>query len=434
MALPLKVQAARTWLMKTRPYVAVALWRVRPVEKPGLGTFAVDRWWRLYYDPAVLDRWTVDEIGGVLYHEIWHLLRDHPRRLEAVDPLLANLAGDAEINDGLLGEGIPLPEGAITPKTLGLPEGRLAEEYLDLLQAKPRRNTGNTAGKAGAASASGGSGESGDGRENPSTGAGASPHGENSHPAPGAGHCGSCATGRPAPWEEPAPDDGGPEGVGEMEAELIRRSVAQAIREAAKTRGDVPASEARWAEEVLRPKVDWRKELAGAIRASLGTVSGAVDYSHSVPARRQAAYGKVIMPAPRQPEPRVAVVVDTSGSMGDQELARAVAEVAGVLQAAGARQGVTVLSTDAAVQVTRQVFRREQVELIGGGGTDMARGIEAAEALNPRPDIIVVITDGLTPWPDHPPKARVIVALTQEDTQSRVPGWAKTIVLDESGP
>ena len=41
----------------------------------------------------------------------------------------------------------------------------------------------------------------------------------------------------------------------------------------------------------------------------------------------------------------------------------------------------------------------------------MGKGIQAAMELKPTPDVVVVLTDGFTPWPDKPPKAKVIVGL-----------------------
>jgi len=97
MPLPLELQAARLRLVRRRPYLASAAWALVPVARPGLGTLAVDQWWRLYFDPAVTERWSVEEMAGVLYHEILHLLRDHPGRMRNFDRLAANIAADAEI-------------------------------------------------------------------------------------------------------------------------------------------------------------------------------------------------------------------------------------------------------------------------------------------------------------------------------------------------
>ena len=541
-SLPQEIQAARLRLVKTHPYLASAAWALQPVQKPGLGTLAVDMWWRLYYDPAVITRWTVEQLAGVLYHEICHLLRDHASRMQNFDRISANLAADAEINDDLLTEGIRLPDGAITPASIGQPDGLLAEEYYAALESQARQSApsqgtsaqpgnestgagepeagdtqqgdGNEAGQEqdssasadlcddaaqgdGASSADRGGGEESmpnpsqttgsgsqaddaqpgdrgnslgskaedpggtqpgnDGDPTSPSSSGGQPSGTSTQPgsssqppvspgfghgngqdgresgdqaqtpAPGAGRCGSCATGQPEPWEEGPPEDGN--GVSHAESEMIRRDVARQIMEHSQARGNVPGHWTRWADEKLRPKIDWRKELASAVRHAVADVAGASDYSYRRPSRRQGQVGngKVVLPALRRPLPSVAVVVDTSGSVNDVMLSQALAEVSGILKGLGQRESVHVLACDAEVQACRRVFRPEQVQLAGGGGTNMGAGLEAAAKLKPTPQVAVVITDSYTPWPDTAPRGmKVIVALTGE---GKTPEWAKTIKI-----
>ena len=66
------------------------------------------------------------------------------------------------------------------------------------------------------------------------------------------------------------------------------------------------------------------------MRSGIDTVSGAVDYSYRRPSRRLGSpIGRaVVFPALVQPVPRVAVVVDTSGSMSQEHLPDAVSVVA----------------------------------------------------------------------------------------------------------
>lgn len=529
MTMPAELQAARLRLVKERPYLASAAWALQPVERPGLGTMAVDMWWRLYYDPAVTSRWTVEELAGVLYHEIAHLLRDHASRMKDFDRIAANIAADAEINDDLLAEGVKLPAGAVTPASIGQPDGLLAEEYYAALenqarQSAPRQGAsaqseqaeggqsqvgndqqGNENGQEdsaqgkGASSAARGGGEksqpnssqmpegggqagdaqpgdrgdasgskagdfsgskAGDGGESSSSSSSVQPGNSSSQPgaasqppagpgesraggqdgsqsgdgaqtpAPGAGRCGSCATGVQEPWEEGPPGEGASSGISRAESELIRRDVARQIQEHSKSRGNVPGHWARWAEEKLRPRVDWRKELASAVRHALADTAGASDYSYRRPSRRQGQVGngKVVLPSLRRPVPNVAVVVDTSGSVDDTMLSQALAEVSGILKALGQREGVHVLACDSQVQACRRVFRPEQVQLAGGGGTDMCAGLAAAEKLHPRPQVCIVITDGYTLWPEQPPRGmKAVVALTGD---GKTPEWAKTIKIN----
>lgn len=431
--IPEKLASARLGISRQRPYISAALWAVHPVERPGLGTLAVDKWWRLYYDPVAVARWSVDELSGVLYHEIWHLLRGHAERAEAIqaEHLPWNLSADAEINDDILEEGIPLPGDAITPETLGCKRNLLAEEYyLELMKRKKESSSGQGGGEGqGEGEQDSGGGQEGRNQDS-SQDSGGGQGQETKHPQTTRGSCGSCAHGHQEPWEEGEPGEGRTPGIGPAQAEAIRRTVAREIMEAVKSRGNVPTEHQRWAQAKLDPKVNWRRELAGAIRHAVASQSGAVDYTYTRPNRRQAAYGPVIMPSLHQPVPSVAVVVDTSGSMDDTEIGQALTEIKGILQSLGHRE-IRVLTVDAAVHTCQKVFRPEQISLVGGGGTDMRMGLQAALELKPKPQVVVIFTDGFTPWPDTAPRGvKVVVALVGKEV-SKGPEWARVIRVED---
>jgi len=189
----------------------------------------------------------------------------------------------------------------------------------------------------------------------------------------------------------------------------------------------VPAGLLRWAEEVLAPKVNWRAVLAAEMRRAVAEVSGAVDYSYRRPSRRAAVSGPVVLPALRRPVPEVAVVCDTSGSMTADLLAMVLAEVEGLLRALGLARQVRVLACDTAVAPAQRVSSARQVQLVGGGGTDMGAGIGAAAALRPRPAVTVVLTDGYTPWPAQAPKGMRVVAGLIGDHAPDAPSWTRSV-------
>ncbi|MDP9401800.1 MAG: VWA-like domain-containing protein [Actinomycetota bacterium] len=384
-----RLAAARLWASARLPYFATGLFSLQVVPAPGLGTFAVDPSWRLYCDPAVLAEWTVPEAGAVLVHELLHVLRDHAGRAAGLGlgPDRArdwNLAGDAEINDDLLELRLPLPGNPVTPESIGAPNDRLAEEYLGAIANRQRRRA--------------------------------------SEP-----DCGSGAHGAPRPWEL-APDDPAIPGIEGATVVATRARVALDILEASKVPGVVPASLTRWAASVARPTVDWRRLLAGAVRRSVAEVAGRVDYSFARRSRRAAAMDGVVLPGLVRPVPAVAVVVDTSGSMDARPLADCMAEVDGILAGLGGHQRVTALAVDTEVQATTRVRRGGDVALRGGGGTDMGAGIDHALSLRPRPEVVVVLTDGHTPWPARPAGGvRVVVVLVGADVAGAGPAWATTV-------
>ncbi|CAM5478515.1 Metal-dependent peptidase OS=Streptomyces tendae OX=1932 GN=GUR47_30105 PE=4 SV=1 [Streptomyces tendae] len=122
------------------------------------------------------------------------------------------------------------------------------------------------------------------------------------------------------------------------------------------------------------------------------------------PSRRSAGTPGVVLPSLRRRPPRVAVVIDTSGSVSDAELGSALLEVAAIARAVGGRRDlVSVVPCDAAARLAHSLCRTEGIELVGGGGTDLRAGFAKALAARPAPDVVVVLTDGQTPWPDRRP-------------------------------
>jgi predicted metal-dependent peptidase len=88
-----------------------------------------------------------------------------------------------------------------------------------------------------------------------------------------------------------------------------------------------------------------------------------------------------------------------------------------------------VYTVDAEVHAAQKVFSLDQLRLLGGGGTDMGRGIE--RAVKDGHELVVVLTDGYTPWPEKPPRATVVVGLIYPKGQEppKVPPWAKVVPI-----
>ena len=443
----LQVAAARIRITELRPYISHALFAITTRPLPGLGTIGVDRHWRLVYDPATVVTWTVPEVAGVLDHEVWHLLRDHAGRAAGRDAQVWNLACDAEINDDLRDEmnyderqGGPaflLPGQPVLPASFGMPDGLTAEEYYDRLVKEQAPQSGGASPQSGGASPSSG------GASPQSGGATCSASGEASNSTQrgvASGRCGSAATGVAEPWEATFDGDDQSPGAGKVdaqdtrispgEARVIRGVVAEAI---VRNRGIVPGHALLLAERELAPgRVDWRAELRSVIARTIATVAGAIDYSYARPSRRQSALGNVIMPSLREPVVRVAIIADTSGSMGS-DYGKVLREIETIIKGFGRNDAVPVFSVDAAVHTRQRVRNVAEVQLIGGGGTDMRLGIREAYTLRPRPDVAVVLTDGYTPWPDIPPPGMRVVAGIIRGTCQGVPGWMRTVLIDASG-
>jgi predicted metal-dependent peptidase len=414
--------AARLWAASKFPYLAAGLFGTQVIADPGSGTVSVDEGWRLYADPELTAGWSAAQLGSVLVHHVGHLLRTHGERAQGagVRPDESGdwiRAADAEINDDLIVAGLDLPGQPVLPRDLGAEDGLLAEQYFaEIRRPAPATGAGGNGG-AGAKEDSGAGGGSEAGTRSRSVARGL---GET------AGSwldCGSGADGMPRPGQ-------GHDGLPRWRAELLRRQVAQDVIAHGKQPGTVPGWLLRWAEEIINPKVDWRAVLAAELRRAVAEVCGAVDYSYRRPSRRSVVTAPVVLPALRRPVPEVAVVCDTSGSMTEDLLAMALAEVEGLLRALGLARQVRVLACDTAVTAAQRVSSARQVQLTGGGGTDMGAGIAAAASLRPRPAVAVVLTDGYTPWPLVPPKGlRVVVGLLGERAPE-APSWARAVRVE----
>lgn len=373
------LQAARVRASYQRAYFAPALFNLIPVQTDLIASMAVDSRWRLYYNAKWMNAHSVEENAAVLIHEVSHLLREHDARKHAAavkDETLWNTAADCEINDDLAAEGLPLPDNPPVPERYGLKAGETAETYY--------RQMFKPADKPSQESAS---------RVIPTH------------------DCGSGAHGEWRPWELPD-DDGRPGGtpaVDPVKAQLVRREVAQRILDRTGDAGDAPLGWKRWAHTVLTPKVDYMATIRHVVRRALrDSTVGRYDRTYRRPHRRQGWYGDFLMPSFHQPRPRPGFLIDTSSSMQDTQLARAVVELAGLTRQLGYRSEVTVACCDLVVHEVQKVFSSTQLELIGGGGTDVGAGIQWFIDKGPAIDLLVVVSDCCTPWPPERPPFPVI--------------------------
>jgi len=412
-----KLKEARAALVRKRPYLATAI--IRPLvitDSLPSGTMAVDQNWNMYADPKFVAGTSLAELAGVVYHEALHLALDHARRAQLAVPRFGqqiwDLAAELEVNSRILSEGVfKLPGDPPTPAKFSLPDGLLAEEYAELLSQKSGGAFGQSPGQGQDAS-----GNEANPQDNPQSGAADAP--QSGSPE------GSGVDGIPREWEigrplEPINSDAA--------VRLIAKSIQSARHDTSAAAGTVPAHLTRWADSLLTVRADRVKALVerfSSVLCSLG-----VTPTWLRPNRRStwlsARNGRPTLPGHVGKKVDVAVVIDTSASMSDEDISRGVKLVTQLASSAGA--SVSVLCVDTEVHsVQRNVTPGTEIVPVGGGGTDMGVGIEAAAKLGP--DVIVVFTDGETPWPEERPARAVIVALTEEND---TPAWAIKVVLKE---
>ncbi len=215
------------------------------------------------------------------------------------------------------------------------------------------------------------------------------------------------------------------------------KETAEAIRDAAsKSPGSVPGDWARLVGDLLAPpRVPWQQRLGKMVRNAVAFRPGAIVTTYNAPSRRQAGIGygagRPVLPRYRAPVPRVAVAIDTSGSMGAAELTEAVVEVRGILKAIGS--DIQFCACDTEVHKSGTARRAEDViaGLHGGGGTDFRPVFEHLATVKPRPEIVIFATDAWGPFPAvAPPWCKVIWLLVGANVNKEIP-FGEVIDLSE---
>lgn len=392
----MRICLARSAASSKMPYFASGLQslivREQELAPQGKPTMGVTAGGHLLVDQRFLEKLNVDEASTVLLHEWLHIYLRHTERFDAMveqgsladsgeDRGLWNDAADMEINDDLKEARCVFPGkkiiGAVFPEAFGLPEHKTAEWYALQLKQKqgyePRRQAGA--------------------------------EGE------GVPACGSAA-GNPLEGEPAAGDSDARDGI---EQDMIRRSAAEEVKAHQRSRGQgsVPRGISLAADQLLEPpKIPWGQLLQSEVSSALRYVAGSADYTYSVRARQQSALewafgveAAPVLPGMHEPVAKIALVIDTSGSM-TYELKTVCSEAQGILSAMGGAS-LTVVACDAEVHELREVLSVEEVQasLKGGGGTDFRPAFDALKQLpkHRRPDVVVFGTDGYGSYPDEEP-------------------------------
>jgi predicted metal-dependent peptidase len=329
----------------------------------------------LALNPEFVMGLAADELLACVAHEVMHSALGHHARRGHRDPRRWNVACDLAINPILLDAGFTLPAGRLLPGEgayADLPCGRSAEEYYELLPDPPGRGTPQES------------------RPNADD-AGAQPSSAGADP----GGCGAVI--------EPA--GGSPAEVRRSEAEW-REAVAQA-EQVARQRGTLPAGLARSIEVALHAHVDWREVLRSFVSSCARN-----DYAWSPPNRRFIQAG-LYLPSLRSEElGEIVLAVDTSGSVGPEDLARFAAEAQAILESFDCT--LTILYHDAEVQQVQRWGSWDgplKLEPVGGGGTSHVCVFEWVAAHADDPTCVVCLTDLYTEFPGRAPLVPVLWAV-----------------------
>ena len=191
------------------------------------------------------------------------------------------------------------------------------------------------------------------------------------------------------------------------QAELSRQLHEWAINAeqalcSAKACGGVPAGIERPLEQSQQSEHDWRAILCDFILATNPS-----DYRWAPPNRRFVSSGLYLPSLERSGVGDIVIVLDTSGSIGTQELERLAGEINAIASEAQP-ESIRVIYCDAAVQAVEEFCPSEPIKLSpkGGGGTDFVAPFSWVEENSIRPKCLIYLTDlccnSFPSAPDYP--------------------------------
>lgn len=208
-------------------------------------------------------------------------------------------------------------------------------------------------------------------------------------------------------------DGGGGEGfdvhnfdeLSEEEQQQVGAEIDQAIRQGALLAGKMGGEESRLLGELTAPKIDWREQL----REFMSAVSqGHDDSTWRRPNRRWLGEDLYMPSSISESMGSLVVGIDTSGSVTGEMVSAFLSEVVGICQNVKP-EVLHLIECDATIQ-SHKVFDQGSLdqlgaitELHGGGGTDMRVIFRHIAQQNIKPEAIVILTDGYTPFPEELP-------------------------------
>jgi predicted metal-dependent peptidase len=407
-----KLVAARTWLIIDKPFLGALVLRLPLVEADPqwCHTTATDAR-SFYYNRDYIKALSFEQTKFILAHEALHCALSHFARREHRHKRRWDLACDFAVNPLLMADGLmPAPDALF----LDAYKDMTAEEIYPCIQENTDeepmdQHLYDQDDKSHGAGQQGG-GEGGQGEEPPDLFL-ASPK-----LTEGGGH------GEPDAQAGGAPQ---PPPLSTSERDSLDKQWQQRLASAAQQAihaGKLGGSMARMVDHLLQPQLPWRMLLAHYM-----TRAARNDYSFAHPSRRE---GTAILPGLRSQHIDLLVVLDTSGSISDNEMQEFLSEVNAIKGQVGARITLHACDEKLAAEGPWIFDPWEEVKLPGklpgGGGTRFTPVFEWAEWQDRAPDLLVYFTDAQGEFPKSEPSYPVLWLVKGKE---KVP-WGQRIQLN----
>jgi predicted metal-dependent peptidase len=351
------IDRAKVRLLIAFPFYSSLLLHLneRPTEE--IPTLAVDGT-NLFYNPSYIESLTREELMSAMCHETLHLALLHLKRVGSRERDRWNHATDYAINALIKQDNMPI-------KDEWLHDRQYYNKSAEVIYEELPEGTG----KGGTVGENGGT--------------------QDDHSV----------------WEDGLGDDDAQDGDGQGQAQgqakfdpaMWKNRVAQAAT-AARIRGLMPAHMESFVNDLLHPVLDWRVLLRDFIQTAVKS-----NY-RLFPPNKRFIHIPMYLPSMYGEEVEIAVAIDTSGSVSDEELQTFVSEVRGVTeQFEGFR--IHIIQCDAEVNNYALLTAYEGEipnKIYGRGGTRFEPPFEYAEEHDLQFSCLIYFTDGYGSFPEEP--------------------------------
>ncbi|MHC1597901.1 MAG: vWA domain-containing protein [Methermicoccaceae archaeon] len=337
----------------------------------------------LYYNPERVESLDDEELMWTIMHEVYHLAFGHVWRRGARDPDRWNFAADCVGNAHLKSEGLRQPEGTIfyefpaDARVITEAKGMSVEEVYSKIP--PPMGGSGGAGGGGKMTMSSGDEVSGNLADDHDT------------------------------WDKSGEDD--ETGLSKSQAaqklrEQWREYVSRA-RQVAKMQGFGMGSLEQDLDEMLNPKLPWQEWLRNCILSSAIT-----DY-RLVPANKKHLWRGLYLPSTYGESIEIAVAIDTSGSMSDEEVKYGMSEVRSVCEMFSDYR-IHYFQCDYGVQLYEELTPYKELprKIRGRGGTSFVPVFDAIQEKALNVSILVYFTDMMGTFPESAPMYPVLWVTT----------------------
>lgn len=347
-----KIYQIRTVLLCSYPFFGNIAFHLKMDKRKNFGKICTDGK-LLIYDSDLFDSFNDDEKTGVFAHEIWHIAAMHHIRGMNKINILWNIAADYETNYVLKDAGFVLPVGALKDEKY---KGLLAEKIYDILYEKYKKYEEKFGDM-------------------------------------------QCKWGMVEPLDSNK--------ISESDMKKIVQENKMIIANAyhiAKMQGKLPAGIERFVDDFLEPKIDYRVILRDLIEQTARN-----DYNWLRFNRKYISNGICLPGLVSNELPKIAMVIDTSGSIDNEQLKTALSETKSILDNFDISE-LHVLYVDAEVSSHEiySKFDEFNPQPSGGGGTDFRKAFEYIDENIDDVACALYFTDLYGTFPDTPPDYKVI--------------------------